>query len=89
MSNRQEELEICVLSQGHYPTAITETWWDGSHDWNTVMDGYRLFSKDRSTRGGSRVAVYAREKLECIELCLGADEEWSRAYELELRDSLL
>jgi len=39
------------------------------------MDGYRLFRKDRPTRRGGGVALYVREQLECIELCLGADEE--------------
>jgi len=50
MGNKQEELEICVRSQGHDLMAITETWWDSSHDWNAVMDSYTLFRKDRPTR---------------------------------------
>jgi len=73
--NKQEELEICVRSQGHDLIAITEAWWDSSHDWNTVIDGYTLFRKDRPTRQGGRVVLHMREQLECIELCLGADEE--------------
>ncbi|PKU42357.1 rna-directed dna polymerase from mobile element jockey- hypothetical protein [Limosa lapponica baueri] len=44
MGNKQEELEICVQSQGH--NLIAETWWDSSHDWNAVMDGYILFRKE-------------------------------------------
>jgi len=43
IGNKQEELEIYVQSQGHDFIAITETWWDSSHDWNVVIDGYRLF----------------------------------------------
>ena len=39
------------------------------------MEGYRLFRKDRPTRRGGGVALHVREKLECIELCLGVDEE--------------
>jgi len=50
-------------------------WWDSSHDWNAVMDDYTLFRKDRPTRRGGGVALYVREQLECIELCLRADEE--------------
>jgi len=46
MGNKQEELETCVQSQGHDLTAITETRWDSSDDWNDVMDGHRLFRKD-------------------------------------------
>jgi len=75
MGKKWEELKIRVLSQGHNLIAITETWWDSSHDWNAVMDGYILLRKDRSTRRGGGVALYVREQLECIELCLGVDEE--------------
>jgi len=39
------------------------------------MDGYTLFRKDRPTRGGGGVALYVKEQLERIELCLGADEQ--------------
>ena len=45
MGNKQEELEVCVQSQGHDLIAITETWWDSSHDWNVVMDGYSFSGK--------------------------------------------
>ena len=61
--------------RGHDLIAITETWWDNSHDWNAVMDGYVLFRKDRPARRGGGIALYVREHLECIELSLGADEE--------------
>jgi len=50
MGNSQEELEICVWSQGHEVIAITETWWDSSPDWNAVIDGYTHFRKDSPTR---------------------------------------
>ncbi|GAB0205340.1 hypothetical protein GRJ2_002999600 [Grus japonensis] len=50
MGNKQEELEVCVQSQGHDLIAVTETWWDSSHDWNAVMDGYVLFRRDRLAR---------------------------------------
>ncbi|GAB0209615.1 hypothetical protein GRJ2_003427200 [Grus japonensis] len=75
MGNKQEELEICVRLQGHDLIAITETWWDSLHDWNAVMDGYVLFRKDRTARRGGGVALYVREQLECIKLCLSVDEE--------------
>jgi len=42
MGSKQEELEAIVQQDGD---AITETWWDNSHDWHAVMDGYRLFSQ--------------------------------------------
>jgi len=75
MGNKQKELEICVRSQGHDLIAITETRWDSSHDWNDVTDSYVLFRKERPARRGGGVGLYMREQLECIELCLGADEE--------------
>lgn len=36
----QEELEVHVQLQDYNFIRITGTWWD---DWNTAMDGYRLF----------------------------------------------
>jgi len=75
IGNKQEELEAIIQQDGYDLVAITETWWDSSHDWHAVMDGYRTFRKDSPTRRGGEVALYVREQLECIELGLGADEE--------------
>jgi len=74
MGNKQEELEAIIPQDDYDFVAITEMWWDNSHDWHAVMDGYRLFRKDRPTRRGGGVALYVREQVECIELGLGADE---------------
>jgi len=87
MGNEQEELEICVRLQGHDLIAITEIWWDSSHDWHAVMEGYKLFRKDRPTRQSGGVALYMREQLDCIKLCLGVEgeqveslwEDWRKA----------
>ena len=51
-------------------TAIMETWWDESHDWNTLIEDYRLFRRDRQGRRGGRVALYVRKWIDCEELCL-------------------
>ena len=53
--------------------AITETWWDRSHDRHVVMDV--LLRKDRPARRGGGVALYVREQLERIEYCPEVDEE--------------
>ena len=47
MGNKQEELEATMLLEIYDPVAITETWWDESHDWSVAIDGYRLFRRDR------------------------------------------
>lgn len=48
--------------------AITETYWDGLHNWNAVMDGYKLFTRDRLGRRGNGIALYARECFDFLEL---------------------
>jgi len=83
MGNKQDGLEICVRSQGHDLIAITETWWDSSHHWNAVIDGYIFFRKDRTTRQGGGVAPYVRVS------AWGQRKNNSRACELELRDRLI
>uniref|UniRef100_A0A8C3FIA9 C-type lectin domain-containing protein n=1 Tax=Chrysemys picta bellii TaxID=8478 RepID=A0A8C3FIA9_CHRPI len=50
--NKQGELEVLAQSRNYDVIGITETWWDNSHDWSTVMDGYKLFRKDRQGRKG-------------------------------------
>ncbi|GAB0204837.1 hypothetical protein GRJ2_002949300 [Grus japonensis] len=75
MDNKQEALEICTHLQGCNLIGITETRWDGSYDWSVGMEGYRLFRKDRQGRQGGGVTCYGNDQLECMEFCLGMDEE--------------
>ena len=58
MENKQEELEICDQAGDDDLVAVTETWWDSSHGWNVVMDGYVLLWEDRPARQGGGVALY-------------------------------
>ena len=60
MGNKQEELETMVQLGKHDLIAITETWWDESHDWNTLIEEYRLFRRDRQRKRGGEVALYVR-----------------------------
>lgn len=55
------------------------------HDWNSVMDGYLFFRKDRSARQGSGVALYLREQLECIEFCLGMNDEQMESLRIRIK----
>ena len=63
MGNKQEELETIVQSESYDGVAITETWWNDSHSWNAVMEGYWLFKRDRLGRKGSGVALYVKKRL--------------------------
>ena len=71
MGNKQEELEAIVQQANYDLVAITETWWDHSHDWSAAMDGYKLFRKDRQGRRGGGVALYVKECFEVTELMTG------------------
>ena len=39
MENKQEELETMVQVDKYDLTTIVETWWDGSQNWNTGIEG--------------------------------------------------
>ncbi|KAJ7415501.1 hypothetical protein BTVI_38021 [Pitangus sulphuratus] len=54
MGNKKEELEAIVQKESYDVIAITETWWDASHDWNAAMDGYTIFRRDRQ---GEKVTI--------------------------------
>ena len=71
MGNKQEELEATVQQASYDLVAITETWWDLSHDWSAAMDGYKLFRKDRQGRRSGGVALYIKECFEVTELMTG------------------
>jgi len=47
MGSKQEKLEAIVQEDSCGLVAITETWWDDSHNWSAAMDGYKLFRRDR------------------------------------------
>lgn len=68
--NKQEELQACVCLQDCDVIGITETWWDGSHEWNAGIDGYKLLRKDRQERRGGGVALYINNQLDSMELLL-------------------
>ena len=58
----------------HDLVAITETWWDHSHDLSAVMDGYKLFRRDRQGRKCGGVALYIKDCFDVAELGVGNDE---------------
>ncbi|XP_063208520.1 E3 ubiquitin-protein ligase RNF135 isoform X3 [Chroicocephalus ridibundus] len=81
MHKKQGELEA-MMHQGNYDiVAITETWWDASHDWSATIDGYKLFRRDRQERRGGGVALYGRECYESLEIKYtddGVESVWIR-----------
>ena len=84
MENKQEELEICDQAGDDDLVAVTETWWDSSHGWNVVMDGYVFLWEDRPARQGGGVALYVREQLERIEYCPGVDEDAEQVESMQV-----
>jgi len=45
--NKQKKLEVTMLLESKDLVALTETWWDESHDWSAAIDDYCLFRRDR------------------------------------------
>ena len=48
-----------------YDLIVTEAWWDRSCNWNTVIEGYKLFRRDSQGRRRQGVDLYGREKIDC------------------------
>ncbi|KAK4823433.1 hypothetical protein QYF61_002119 [Mycteria americana] len=67
MGNKQEELEAIVHQENYDIVAITETWWDDSHNWSAAMDGYKLFRRDRRGRRGLGLELNdGDDRVECL-----------------------
>ena len=73
MRSKQEELEALAQSQSYDNVGLSETWWEESCEWSAVMDGYRLFRRDRQGRRGRGVALCVQEGLDCTVLAVGGD----------------
>jgi len=69
MGNRQEELESTVLLESYDMIAVTETWWDESHDWSVAIDGYWLFRRDRQGKGVEALPSTSRNQYS-VKSCL-------------------
>jgi len=83
LGNKQEELEATVLLEIYDLIALTETWWDKSHDWSVAIDGYLLFRRDRRGKRSGHVALYIKKSTWCEELSLKNSHEqlkslWAR-----------
>uniref|UniRef100_A0A670IGU3 Reverse transcriptase domain-containing protein n=1 Tax=Podarcis muralis TaxID=64176 RepID=A0A670IGU3_PODMU len=68
MGNKQDELELLVQQTKYDIIVITETWWDKSHDWNVIIEGYNLFQRNRPDKKGGGVALYVRDVYTCEEI---------------------
>ena len=44
--------------------AVAETWWEDSHNWNTTIEGYKLFRRDRQGRRCRTDALYVEEQID-------------------------
>ncbi|RMC04911.1 hypothetical protein DUI87_18086 [Hirundo rustica rustica] len=54
-----------------WPPLRSETWWDGSCACSALLDGSRIFRRDRQGGRGGGVAQYGIEGVECMELTAG------------------
>lgn len=63
MGNKQE-LEATVLLENYELIAITETWWDESHDGSVDINGCRLFRKSRQGRRDRGIVLCIRKWIE-------------------------
>jgi len=75
MGNKQGELETMVPLENFDLIAITGTWWDDSHNWNTTIEGYKLFRRDRQGRRDRRVTLCVKKWIDCGVLVLRQSQE--------------
>jgi len=69
-----------------FEIAITETRWDESHNWNTLIEDYRLFRRDRQGRRGGGIAPYVRKWIDCEELCLRNSHDQVKSLWVKIKD---
>ncbi|GAB0209484.1 hypothetical protein GRJ2_003414100 [Grus japonensis] len=75
-----------MLLESYDLVAITETWWDESCDWRAVIDGYKLFRRDRQGRRGGGTALYVKKWIDCKQLTLKNSHEQVESLWVRIRD---
>ena len=61
--------------------AIMETWCDESHDWNTLIESYRPFGRDRQ---GRKAGGLYFKWIDCEELCLSNSHDQVESLWVEI-----
>jgi len=84
--NKQEELEATMLLESYKLSALTETWWDESHDWSVAINGDRLFRRDRQGKSGGGVVLYIKKSIQSEELSLKNSQEQVESLWVRIRD---
>ena len=65
LGNKINELESIMASENIDLVAVTETWFNESHDWDITIPGFSLYRKDREGRKGGGVALYMKDSIKC------------------------
>lgn len=86
MGNKLEELVMSAQLQVYDLVGTTETCWDGLRYWSASMEGINAFRKDWLGKWGGRVAIYVREYLGCMELCLWMGEEPAESLWMRIKE---
>jgi len=71
MVNKQEDTGTMVQLESYNLIAIIETWWEESHSWNTMIEDYKHFRRDRQGRRGRGFDLYVKRWIDCRELPQG------------------
>jgi len=66
--------------------ALTETWWDESHDWSAAIDGHRMFRRDRRGKRGGGIALHINKCIEHKELSLRSSHKQVESLQVRIRD---
>ena len=84
--NKQEELEATMLLESYDLIALTETWWDESHDWRVAIYGYRLIRRRRWGKKGGDITLYIKKSMQHEELSLNRSHKQVEILWIRTRD---
>ena len=87
MGNKQGEMETVVQLENYDQMAITEKWWDESHNWTMTVMCYKLYRRRNwQGRRDGGVATYVKKLIDCEELSLRNSYEWIESLWVQIRD---
>ena len=63
-----------------------EMWKDASHNWNTGIEGYKVFTRDGHERRGRGAFLYVKKSIDCVELPLRNSHGQVESLWVEVKD---
>ena len=85
MGNKQNEVETMMQLENYDLIAITEIWWNKLYNWNAMIEGDKLFRREKQG-GRGREIILSIKRIDCEELLLRNSHDKVESLSVKIKD---